>query len=165
MQSNTARIYIRVSSIKQCNGYSLDHQRLECIRWVRNNQPDYIIQVYCEVRSGRSSLPILHRLISDIQPNDIVVFYSIDRLSRNIRDGLDIIDSISEKGATWYIVRENISSVEYSNNNEIRNRFHIELVRSQYESDMISERVRRIIGFTKRNRKTRSGKPSVSKVK
>jgi site-specific DNA recombinase len=43
----------------------------------------------------------LHRMIAELEPNDIVVTYQISRLTRNMADGLSLIDQIKGKGAQY----------------------------------------------------------------
>jgi DNA invertase Pin-like site-specific DNA recombinase len=72
-----ARIYLRVSTDKQ------DLTRQEQIEHTTRSAGYYIAGVYREKASGaRADRPELLRMISDLQPDEVVVAEKIDRISR-----------------------------------------------------------------------------------
>ncbi|KAE9541376.1 recombinase family protein [Ursidibacter maritimus] len=93
----TARIYMRVSTDQQ------DLQRQEKLIEDTRTKGFYVAAVYREKISGVTEWeqrPELYRLIGDLQPNDIVVAESIDRLTRlEPKKALELIDAIRAKGA------------------------------------------------------------------
>lgn len=93
----TARIYMRVSTDHQ------DLQRQEKLIEDTRNNGFYIAGVYREKISGVTEWehrPELYRLINELQPNDVVVAESIDRLTRlEPKKALELIDAIKSKGA------------------------------------------------------------------
>lgn len=93
----TARIYMRVSTDEQ------DLLRQNQLIDDAKNKGFYIAGVYREKISGNTewtNRPELHRLINDLQSNDIVVAESIDRLTRlEPIKALELVDAITSKGA------------------------------------------------------------------
>lgn len=93
----TARIYMRVSTDQQ------DLLRQERLVEDTRKKGFYVAAVYREKISGVTEWevrPELYRLIGDLQPNDVVVAESIDRLTRlEPKKALELIDAIRSKGA------------------------------------------------------------------
>jgi len=90
-----ARIYLRVSTDEQ----DLTRQE-EVINGARANGY-YVAGVYREKESGaRADRPELLRMISDLQPGEVVVAEKIDRISRlPLGEAEQLINSIRAKGA------------------------------------------------------------------
>lgn len=90
-----ARIYMRVSSDSQ------SFTRQERLISDARSAGYYIAAVYREKASGaRADRPELLRLISDLQPGELVVAEKIDRISRlPLAQAESLINSIKEKGA------------------------------------------------------------------
>src|SRR5450631_3420059 len=90
-----ARLYLRVSTDEQ------DLARQADIAHSARQAGYYIAGVYREKASGaRSDRPELLRMISDLQPGEIVVAEKIDRISRLPLDEAEqLVASIRAKGA------------------------------------------------------------------
>ncbi|MBX4893914.1 MULTISPECIES: recombinase family protein [Rhizobium] len=90
-----ARVYLRVST----QGQDLDRQ--ESIIVEAREAGYYIAGVYREKASGaRADRPELLRLISDLQPGEVVVAEKIDRISRlPLPEAEKLIAAIRDKGA------------------------------------------------------------------
>lgn len=90
-----ARLYLRVST----KGQDLDRQ--EAIIEQAKEAGYYIAGVYREKASGaRSDRPELLRLISDLQPGEVVISQKIDRISRlPLEEAEKLVASIRAKGA------------------------------------------------------------------
>jgi len=90
-----ARIYLRVSTEEQ------DLERQERIVKDAQSANYYIAGVYRERSSGaRADRPELLRMISDLQPGDIVIAEKMDRISRLPLDDAEcLIQTIRSKGA------------------------------------------------------------------
>ena len=90
-----ARIYLRVSTAEQ------DLTRQEQIEDSTKAAGFYIAGVYREKASGaRADRPELLRMISDLQPGDVVVAEKIDRISRlPLSEAESLVASIRAKGA------------------------------------------------------------------
>lgn len=95
LNMKVARIYLRVSTDEQ----GLDRQTV-----IEQNTRDagyYIAGVYREKASGaRADRPELLRMISDLQPDEVVVAEKMDRISRlPLDEATKLVDSIRAKGA------------------------------------------------------------------
>jgi DNA invertase Pin-like site-specific DNA recombinase len=61
-----------------------------------------VTRVFAEKISGaRSDRPQLQRMLKGLGKDDIVIVTRLDRIARNTRDLLNILDSISKAGATF----------------------------------------------------------------
>lgn len=92
---NVARIYLRVSTDQQ------DLTRQSDIERNARAAGYYIAGVYREKASGaRADRPELLRMISDLQPGDVVIVERIDRISRlPLPEAEKLVASIRSKGA------------------------------------------------------------------
>ena len=90
-----ARIYLRVSSDSQ------DLDRQEQVVESARGAGYYIAGIYREKASGaRADRPELQRLISDLQPGDVVIAEKMDRITRlPLEQAEQLIESIRSKGA------------------------------------------------------------------
>lgn len=90
-----ARIYMRVSTESQ------DLERQESLIASARDAGYYVAGVYREKASGaRADRPELLRMISDLQPGEIVVAEKIDRISRlPLAEAEKLVASIRDKGA------------------------------------------------------------------
>ncbi|KIP99949.1 resolvase [Agrobacterium tumefaciens] len=90
-----ARVYLRVSTQGQ------DLERQEAIIQQSKDAGYYIGGVYREKASGaRTDRPELMRLISDLQPDEVVIAEKIDRISRlPLEEAEKLIATIRDKGA------------------------------------------------------------------
>lgn len=105
-------LYVRVSTAEQAQeGYSVDVQKEKLIAYA-NYKSYNIIGVYSdEGFSGKTLVrPAMERLISDIRAGKIqeVVIYKLDRLSRHVKDVLDLVDLFSEHNVTLFSLNENL---------------------------------------------------------
>ena len=98
-QMQIARIYLRVST----QGQELERQ--ESIIDQAKATGYYVAGIYREKASGaRVDRPELLRLISDLQPGEVVIAEKIDRISRlPLEDAETLIASIRDKGARLVI--------------------------------------------------------------
>ena len=132
--------YIRVSTAMQAtDGVSLDAQRAKIEAWVTLN--DYQLKAV-HVDAGISgkktkNRPGLQAALNDCGKGDALVVYSLSRLSRSIRDTMDISDSLSKTGADLVSLSEKIDTTSAAG----KMVFRMLSVMAQFESDQISERV------------------------
>ena len=59
---------------------------------------------------GRWDRPELHRLLDHLRPDDVVVVWKLDRLSRSLKDLLHIMERIGEAGAGFRSLTEHIDT-------------------------------------------------------
>ena len=140
--------YVRVSSIGQAiDGISLDAQRSKIQQWRELN--GYLLHnVYCdEGLSGKkaSNRPGLQRALSEIQEGDVLVFYSLSRLARSIKDTLSISDYLKSRKANFVSLSENIDTTSAAGQMV----FHILAVMNEFERDQISERTKFALRYKK----------------
>lgn len=95
MKTKIARIYLRVSTDGQ------DLARQESIRDEAVAAGYYVAGIYREKASGaRADRPELLRMISDLQPGEVVIAEKIDRISRlPLAEAERLVASIRAKGA------------------------------------------------------------------
>src|ERR1700693_1898643 len=78
------------------------------IRALRENGIDHIFE---ETASGGTwDRPELHRLLNRLVEGDVVVVWKLDRLSRSLKDLLNIMEKIQSVGAGFRSLTENIDT-------------------------------------------------------
>lgn len=129
------RVYLRLSrdeSITNGNGW----ERQEYICSMVNADV-----IYRDVISGaKRKRPELDRMLNDLRKGDIVYIASIDRLSRSVRDLIEIADIIKEKGA--YLVSIKDTWLDTRESNPLSD-FLLTIMGAMYqlERDMITKRI------------------------
>ena len=100
--------YIRVSSRKQKS----DSQRAEITKWLKGNGIDMRkVRWYEDKESGKSlARPAFHQLQADIFSGKIktVVVWKLDRLSRRLRDGINLLGDWFDRGLRFISVTQQI---------------------------------------------------------
>ena len=95
---NTQKIgYVRVSTVDQHTDRQLSGLVLD--------------RVFTEHASGKNvgDRPALNEMLAFIREGDDVYVHSMDRLARNLRDLLSLVEQINGKGVTLHFVTENLS--------------------------------------------------------
>ena len=138
-----AIIYVRVSTTEQ----DIDAQQYSCEQYCIKNKLN-IKKIYIEKCSAfkNNSQPKLYKLIKENNNCNLIIF-SIDRLSRNIKIGNDLIKQIENKNITLISIKENINLNTALGKHNFRNYINA----AQYESELISERVKNSIKYRKEN--------------
>lgn len=87
-------LYCRVSTKKQLkDGNSLEDQAAKLLE----KYPDGIVVI--EQYSGaKTDRPKFQEMLSLVQPGDTIVVTKLDRLSRNLEEGIHVINSLRDKG-------------------------------------------------------------------
>lgn len=85
---------------------------------------------------GRWDRPQLHRMLDQLRPNDIVVVWKLDRLSRSLKDLLHILEKLEAAGAGFRSLTESIDTTTPAG------RMMMQMVGSfaEFERAMIRER-------------------------
>ncbi len=92
--------YIRVSSKEQ----NLARQQVEM-------QKLNLAYIFEEKASGKNvDRPELQKMLSILSEGDTVVVLSIDRLARNTKDLLELVDLFKKKGINFISLKENIDT-------------------------------------------------------
>ncbi|MBS7441075.1 helix-turn-helix domain-containing protein [Citrobacter sp. S39] len=118
--------YVRVSTDKQYTERQLDGVTLD--------------KKYEEKVSGKNAnRPQLQEMIAYVREDDVIHVHSLDRLGRNIRDVLDIIEQVKDKGASVQFHKEGITAGAKANaaSNLMLNIF---AAMSQMEREQLLER-------------------------
>ena len=133
--------YIRVSTTMQAtDGVSLDAQRAKIEAWAMLNDYDLkAIHVDAGISGKKTqNRPGLQSAINELGKGDALVVYSLTRLSRSVRDTMDISDHLGKIGADLVSLSEKIDTTSAAG----KMVFRMLSVMAQFESDQISERVK-----------------------
>lgn len=141
--TRNAVIYIRVSTNEQ----EIDAQRYTCEQFCLQNNLN-VLKIYIEKCSAfkNKSQPKLHKLIKENEKCNLIVF-SIDRFSRNIKNADEFVKKLEQKNITLISIKENINLNTALGKHNFRNYINA----AQYESELISERVKNSINYRKAN--------------
>ena len=113
-------------------------------------------RVYQDIESGRKRNRVeINRMLDHLRKDDLVVVVTLDRLSRSLRDMLDIVETIRKSGANLLSINEKIDSSSPSG----RLMFHVFGVIAEFERDRIRERVREGISAARAKGRV-GGRPS-----
>lgn len=111
-----AAIYIRVSTEEQAReGYSIETQKNKLIQYCQINDYD-IVGIYIDDGVSAKDLKRseVQRLLNDIKNKnnmiDTIVVYKLDRITRKVRDLLDLIDLFEKQNITFTSLTENIDT-------------------------------------------------------
>ncbi|MBI4232435.1 recombinase family protein, partial [Candidatus Peregrinibacteria bacterium] len=135
-----ASIYTRVSTEEQKKGNSLEEQKKRCEHLVKSKGGD-IFDVYEDGGKGGDNInrPQLQRLLEDAKMGkfDTIVIFKIDRLSRSLRDFLDLLQRFEKMKICLLSVTETIDT-----SNSI-GRLLVNVLASfaEYEHETIKERI------------------------
>jgi len=105
-----AAVYIRVSSLAQVDGTSLETQETACVELARSMgyqvRPEHIfLETLTAAFVERPELSRLRRLVASRQVSALVV-YTSDRLARDPLDLLNLLAEMGQHGVTVYFVQE-----------------------------------------------------------
>ena len=96
-------------------------------------------RVYQDVGSGGKRNRVeINKMLDQLRKDDLVVVATLDRLSRSLRDMLEIVETIRKCGANFLSINEKIDSSSPSG----RLMFHVFGVIAEFERERIRERVR-----------------------
>ena len=123
--------YARVSTKGQArDGNSLEHQREELVSAGAS-------EIFYESFTGTEKhRPELDKLLGKLCKGDTVVVLKIDRIARNTKDGIEIIDTIVGKGCRLHILNMGM----FDNTPTGRLMRNIMLAFAEWERDQIVER-------------------------
>lgn len=146
---NTQKIgYIRVSTVDQHTDRQLSELKLD--------------RIFTEHASGKDvgGRPALQEMIAFIRDGDEVYVHSMDRLARNLRDLLSLVEQINSKGVTLHFVTENLSFHPNSEANPMAT-LMLSLLGAvaQFERSLILERQREGIAKAKARGAYKGRKP------
>lgn len=107
-----AALYLRVSTLEQAKeGYSLDAQ-LEKTKKYADYQGYEIFKVYRDDGYSGKDIhrPRMEEMLNDIAAGliDIVIIYKLDRLTRRVKDVLELVEIFGKYNVSLYSLSENI---------------------------------------------------------
>jgi len=151
-----AIIYTRISSKNQMKGHSLSFQYSECYKYCKKYNFD-IVKSYKEIYSARiiNKQSILIDIINNYDNINLII-YEPTRLSRNLKDFINILDEIKKKNIIIHFVDNELVSTNSLDMKEILNKVYD----GEMESNLISKRVKNILSY-----KNRIDKKIISLVK
>ncbi len=102
-------------------------------------QHDALTAGGCEKLSGtRTTLPAREKLLAFARKGDVVVVWKLDRLGRSLRDLIDVVNSLQDRGVGLRSLQEAIDTTTPAG----KLTFHIFAALAEFERDMICERTR-----------------------
>jgi len=133
-------VYIRVSTEEQAKeGYSLATQSDKIVEYIKGKGWTYS-QIYNDDGYSATSRrrPALERMLADAAQRqfEAVLVYRIDRLSRNLKDLIEIVEELAKNGAGFKSITELIDTTTP----EGRLMFHQFGSFAQYERELIIQR-------------------------
>lgn len=107
-----AALYIRVSTIEQAmKGYSLPAQE-EMLRKYADYKGYEVVGLFCDDGYSGKDLnrPEISHLIEKVRLKevDIVIVYRMDRISRRVKDVIDLVDLFIETGVQLFSLNDNV---------------------------------------------------------
>lgn len=134
--------YVRVSSKKQLDGYSIKMQIDKIKRYCQLMEYD-LVEIYED--RGISGMSIDKRdgykeMLTYLMNNEIdgIVVYSLSRLGRRMKDVISLLDTLKNNGKSFYSIKENL------NNNDKIGSLIVNIMSSinEFEVENIRERIR-----------------------
>ncbi len=148
-----AAIYARVSTLDQ----EPENQLQELRRYVRaRSWPPAVEYVDKGVSGSTDRRPALDRLVRDAQRRgyDVLVVWRLDRLGRNLRHLVTLIDELHAVGVSFVSLGERIDCTTPAG----RLQLHVLAALAEFEKARIAERVAAGLARARRNG-TRLGRP------
>lgn len=96
-------------------------------------------KIYEEAASGgRWDRPVLHKMLDELEEGDVVIVWKLDRLSRSLRDLLNLLEHFKEVGAGFQSLTEAIDTTTPGG------RMMMQMLGSvaEFEREMIRERTK-----------------------
>lgn len=139
---NKSIIYCRVSSQNQSSNISLQQQESECLKVVNAHGLKNVYTIK-EIGSAYKQMPEMHFKMLKNTFNKHVIYFSVDRFSRNVELGINAAVNLIQRGCHLYFVRDRLI-INYVPHRPDRlwNKFKEKLEFAQQESELISRRIK-----------------------
>lgn len=156
-QQDVAACYCRVSTDRQgTDGWSLGEQEARTKAICQGNFPGYKIKLFADTSTGRNDKrPAYRSLMGELAGGAIavIVCVDLDRISRNVGDFLRLLTVLNRHGVGLYASGQGLDTTA-----PIGRLFAIQLMAfAEFESAMISERVKRGLAAARREGKKGPG--------
>jgi DNA invertase Pin-like site-specific DNA recombinase len=94
-------------------------------------------QTFTDKMSGkRFDRPEYLKMLAMLRPGDILVIWRLDRLGRSLKELIEIVNMLAERGVELKSLKENIDTLTPTG----KLMFHIMAALAEFERDIISER-------------------------
>ena len=116
-------------------------------------------KVFADRISGsRRARPELDRMLEQLRDGDVVTVTKYDRLARSLKDLLEIVETIRERGAGFRSLAEDIDTTTPAG----RLVFHVFASIAQFERERISERTREGLASARKRGRIGGRPPALS---
>lgn len=140
--------YVRVSTHEQHTDRQLEGVCLD--------------RIYMDTVSGKdTNRPELQKCLLDIRQGDVLHVHSIDRLARNLRDLLRLLEEMAERGVTVKFHKEKLA---FADDTSPFQKLHLHIIGAvaEFERALIRERQREGIAIAKTRGKYKGRKAMLS---
>ncbi len=141
---------------------SLDAQRESCEAYVQSRKHEGWVMLPTDYSDGgftgaNIERPALQRLLADVEAGkvDVILTYKIDRLSRSLLDFARLMEVFEQRGVSFVSVTQSFDSSTPMG----RLTVNVLMSFSQYEREVIGERIRDKVAGAKRKGKFTGGTP------
>ena len=111
-----------------------------------------------KISGSKRERPELTKMLDQLRPGDVVVVAKYDRLARSLRDLLDLVEAIKDRGAGFRSLAEDIDTTTPAG----RLVFHVFASIAQFERERISERTREGIAAARKRGRVGGRPPALS---
>lgn len=138
--------YKRVSSIDQNTSRQLEGMTFD--------------KIFEDKLSGKSKdRPQLEAMLQYVREGDHIYVHSMDRLARNLKDLLDIVNQVTDKGCSIHFVSQSLEFSKKDSNPTAKLMLQILGSIYEFELQLIHERQREGIEIAKKNGRYKTGRP------
>lgn len=142
--------YIRVSTKAQLDNNSFEQQEKEILERYHD------AEIYKEQFTGSSmDRPVFNKLLGKLQKNDTLVVTKLDRFCRTTKEGLELIDELSNRGIRIHILNMGLIEDTPMGKLIVTNL----LAFSEFERSMIIERTQQGKAIAKEKPYFKEGRP------
>jgi len=142
--------YIRVSTKGQLDNNSFEQQEKEILERYHD------AEIYKEQFTGSSmDRPVFNKLLGKLQKNDTLVVTKLDRFCRTTKEGLELIDELSNRGIRIHILNMGLIEDTAMGKLIVTNL----LAFSEFERSMIIERTQQGKAIAKEKPYFKEGRP------
>ena len=113
-----------------------------------------------KISGSRRTRPELDRMLEQLRDGDVVTVAKYDRLARSLKDLLEIVEAIRERGAGFRSLAEDIDTTTPAG----RLVFHVFASIAQFERERISERTREGLESARKRGRIGGRPPALTEV-
>ena len=111
-----------------------------------------------KISGSKCERPELDRMLDQLRDGDVVTVTKYDRLARSLKDLLEIVETIGDRGADFRSLAEDIDTTTPAG----RLVFHVFASIAQFERERISERTRECLASARRRGRIGGRPPALS---